>query len=89
LLLSKQYARAVEIGRRAITLNPGFTSTYKGQLAALGHLGRSSEADLVRRSLLELEPGFTVTQAIARSPMRRPEDLRCYAEGLRRGGLPD
>lgn len=88
-LLRGEYAAAVEIGRRAIELNPGFTSSYKGHLSALGHLGRDREAEQIRTCLLELEPGFTVRQAILRSPMSRPEDLGRYAEGLRRAGLPE
>jgi TolB-like protein len=87
-LLLGEYEVAVEVGRRSIELNPGFTSTYKGQLSALGHLGREREAEVIRTRLLELEPGFTVAQAVARSPLSRQADLDVYAEGLRRAGLP-
>ncbi|MDR3538855.1 MAG: BTAD domain-containing putative transcriptional regulator [Acetobacteraceae bacterium] len=88
-LLRGEYEAVVEIGRRAIELNPGFTSSYKGHLAALGHLGRRGEAEQIRNTLLALEPGFTVRQAITRSPIARPEDLARYADGLRRAGLPE
>ena len=37
--------------------------------------------------LLRLEPGFTVEEAVLRSPLSRPEDIARYAEGLRRAGL--
>jgi DNA-binding SARP family transcriptional activator/TolB-like protein/Flp pilus assembly protein TadD len=84
-----QYEEAATIGRRAIELNPGFTSSYKGYLAALGHLGRAREAGQIRQTLLEMEPGFTVQQAIERSPMSRDEDLARYATGLRLAGLPE
>ena len=40
-LLQHDHERVVQIGRRAIELNPGFSSSHKGVLAALGHLGRS------------------------------------------------
>ena len=39
-LLLRNYEAAVAIGRRATALNPGFSSSLKGLLAALGHLGR-------------------------------------------------
>ena len=42
-LLLREYETAVTIGRRAIALNPGFSSSLKAQLAALGHLGREQE----------------------------------------------
>ena len=86
-LLCGDFETVVTLGRRAIELNPSFSSTYKGYLATLGHLGRDGEAIRVREKLLELEPGFSVRNAIERSPMIRREDLALYVEGLRRAGL--
>ncbi|MEJ0016768.1 MAG: hypothetical protein WDN25_09390 [Acetobacteraceae bacterium] len=83
------FDQALVLGRRAVELNPGFTSTYKGYLATLGQLGRDQEAARVLTRLLALEPGFCVRSAILRSPMTRQPDLDSYAEGLRRAGLPD
>jgi TolB-like protein len=88
-LLRSDFAAAAEIGRRAIELKPWFSSAYKGYLSALGHLGQELEAIHIRNRLLELEPEFTVEDAIARSPMTMPDDLAIYAEGLRRAGLPE
>jgi len=87
-LLLGQYEDAVRRGSRAIALNPSFSSSYKTQLAALGHLGRQEQADEIRARLLALEPGFSVSQAMERSPIRPAEDRDRYAEGLRLGGLP-
>jgi DNA-binding SARP family transcriptional activator/tetratricopeptide (TPR) repeat protein len=86
-LLSGDFETVVTLGRRAIEFNPGFSATYKGYLATLGHLGRDSEAARVLTRLLVLEPGFSIRNAVERSPMMRREDLALYAEGLRRGGL--
>lgn len=88
-LLRHEHELAVEVGRRAVELNPIFSSSYKGLLAALGHLGRDAEARAVCARLLELEPGFTVADAVRRSPLTRSEDLAHYADGLRRAGLPE
>jgi DNA-binding SARP family transcriptional activator/TolB-like protein len=88
-LLRGEYHAAMEAGRQAIELNPWFTSSLKGYLATLGHLGEHQEAAGIRARLLKLEPKFTVADAIRRSPMTRAEDVECYAEGLRRGGLPE
>lgn len=85
--LSGNFENAVISGRRAIELNPGCSSTYKGYLATLGHLGRDQEAARVLKRLLALEPGFSISSAIERSPMMRRHDLALYAEGLRRAGL--
>ncbi len=88
-LLQREYEAAAAIGRRAIALNAGFSSSLKGQLAALGHLGREQEAAEVRGRLLALEPDFCVRNAAARSPLARAEDIETYADGLRRAGLPE
>ena len=88
-LMRGDYASAVEAGRRAIEINPFFSSAYKAYLAALGLLDRPQEAAQVLSRLLTLEPGFSVRQAVQRSPWSRPDDTARYAEGLRRGGLPD
>jgi tetratricopeptide (TPR) repeat protein len=85
--LQGDFAEAAIIGRRAVELNPGCSSTYKGYLATLGHLGHDQEAARVLTRLLMLEPGFSVRSATERSPITRRGDLALYAEGLRRAGL--
>ena len=87
--LRGEFEKALSSGRRAMELNPSFTSTYKGYLATLGQLGREGEAARVMARLLELEPGFCVRSALERSPMTRLIDQNLYAEGLRRAGLPE
>jgi DNA-binding SARP family transcriptional activator/TolB-like protein len=88
-LMSGDCASAVEAGRRAVELNPLFSSAYKGYLAALGWMHPTREAGEVLDRLLALEPGFSVKAAIKRSPLTRPEDIARYADGLRRAGLPE
>jgi DNA-binding SARP family transcriptional activator/TolB-like protein len=86
-LMRGDYTNAVEAGRRAVELNPLFSSTYKSYLCALGWMGLMREATEVRDRLLSLEPGFSLDKAIERSPFLRAEDVARYAEGLRRAGL--
>jgi DNA-binding SARP family transcriptional activator/tetratricopeptide (TPR) repeat protein len=86
-LLRGDFETVATLGQRAIELNPRFSGTYKGYLSTLGHLGRDDEAARVLARLLALEPGFSVRNAMERSPLTRREDLALYAEGLRRGGL--
>jgi len=85
--LQGEFAKAQAVGRRAIELNPGFTSTYKGYLATLGQLGLEQEAGRVLARLLALEPRFCIRCALEQSPMTRQSDLALYADGLRRAGL--
>jgi len=88
-LMRGDYRDAADVGRRAIQLNPWFTSAYKGYLSALGHLGREREAMEMRRRLTQLEPGFSIEAAVRRVPLQRPEDMQRYAEGLRLAGVPE
>jgi len=88
-LLRGEYQEAADAGREAIELNPWFSSSFKGYLAVLGHLGCEQEAASVMARLLKLEPEFTVRDAIRRSPMCLPKDIQRYAEGLRLAGLPE
>jgi DNA-binding SARP family transcriptional activator/Flp pilus assembly protein TadD len=85
--LRGDFDKAVTVGRRAIELNPGCSSTYKGYLATLGHLRHDQEAARIMTRLLALEPDFSIRSATERSPMMRRDDLALYAEGLRRAGL--
>jgi DNA-binding SARP family transcriptional activator/TolB-like protein/Flp pilus assembly protein TadD len=85
--LRGDFEQAAALARRAVELNPGCSSTYKGYLATLGHLGNEEEAARIRGRLLVLEPGFSIRNAVERSPMIRQDDRSLYAEGLRRGGL--
>lgn len=89
LLLTQQYEAAAGIARQARERHPGLSSTQKLLLACLGYLGASREAAVIRRELLVLEPGFSISEGIARSPLTQRADLDRYAEGLRLAGIPE
>jgi DNA-binding SARP family transcriptional activator/TolB-like protein len=88
-LLKGDYESAVVTGRAVTQMNPWLTASFKAYLAALGHLGRTREADLARRRLLEIEPDFTIERFLATSPLERESDRARYAEGLRLAGVPE
>ena len=88
-LLKRDYELAVAVGRAVSEMNPSFSSTYKPYLAALGHLGRTQEATIVRWRLMAIEPNFTVERFIATSPFERESDRDLFAKGLRLGGVPE
>ncbi len=88
-LMQGQFEMVVELGRRATHLNPTLVSTLKGYLCALGHIGPSSELLAIRAKLLQGEPGFSIRQALARTPLQTEHDRALYAAGLRRAGIPE
>jgi DNA-binding SARP family transcriptional activator/TolB-like protein len=86
-LMRGDFASAIEAGRRAVEINPLFSSGYKAHLSALGWQDPTGEAGQVLSRLLVLEPGFSVREAVRRSPFSRMEDIARFADGLRRAGL--
>jgi DNA-binding SARP family transcriptional activator/TolB-like protein len=86
-LLRGDAAGAALAAQRAVHLNVGFSSSGKTLLSALGHLGQREAANDARAALLVLEPGFTVEQAMHRTPLAASSGRGLYAEGLRLGGL--
>jgi len=88
LMLLRRHAEAAAAARAVCELNPLFSFPLRPWLACLGHLGATPAAAAVRARLLALEPGLTVAGAMLRAPLRAA-DAAHYAEGLRRGGLPE
>ncbi|HET8996187.1 MAG TPA: BTAD domain-containing putative transcriptional regulator, partial [Acetobacteraceae bacterium] len=88
-LLKRDYESAVIAGRAVSEMNPSFSAAYQPYLAALGHLGRESEAKMVRERLLGLEPAFTIGRFLQNCPFERESDSAFYAEGLRLAGVAE
>ena len=89
LLLDGQYRDSLRMSQQAREHHPGLSSTYKFLLAALGYLGADREAAIARRTLLALEPQFSLREAALRSPLARQQDLDCYLQGLRLAGISE
>src|SRR6516162_6716063 len=60
-LANCQYDRAIECALRSLRENPTYARAYRQLVMALVLVGREDEARTRARSLLELEPGLTVT----------------------------
>jgi DNA-binding SARP family transcriptional activator/TolB-like protein len=88
-LLRRDHAAAVIVGRTVSELKPTFSAACKLYLSALGHLGHSREAAVVRQRLLSIEPGFTIETFLATSPLESETDREHVAEGLRRAGIAE
>ena len=59
------------------------------KVASLGLLGRADEAREAVRELLATQPFATVSKLKTLMPMRRPEDMARYLDGLRKAGVPE
>lgn len=89
LSLSGNDYEAIEYGRNAAEINPSFSSTFKAYLSALGFVGDPVTRSMTLRHLLSLEPEFSISSAVQRSPLNRVEDRKKFSEGLRRSGLSE
>ena len=51
--------------------------------------GRTDDAQRAMRHLRQLDPALRISSLEDWLPIRRPEDLATFADGLRRAGLPE
>ncbi len=86
-LAKRDYEGAVVAGRNASGMNPAFSGACKPYLAALGYLGQTQEATVIRRRLLTIDPGFTIERYLRSMPWERVEDSERIVEGLRLAGV--
>ena len=86
-LLRHDHAAAVAICRRVTERHPHFTSALKTLIAALGHLGRRTEAEQTLQRLQALEPGFSLRSFRGAAPYQRPQEIDHFINGLRLAGV--
>jgi hypothetical protein len=89
LLLIKDYDGAVEWGRRGIRDQEDIFWAYAHVASALGHHGRSAEAEQVFADLMRVKPDFSSATIDETIRFRHVADREYYLEGLRKAGLPE
>lgn len=82
------YERARELAKRSLKANRSHTSTLRALTIAELQLGNLDEAQKAARTLLELEPGFTVRRFLERSPSSRYATGPLWAKSLELAGIP-
>ena len=75
--------------RKSNRANPTLIAALRMLAATLALNGDEEEAKTVAARLLELEPGFRVSEFISWYPLKREEDIEKLAKGLILAGLPD
>jgi hypothetical protein len=69
---------------------PGLRGAIKGRIAAsYAFAGRLQDARRAIAQMREAIPNMRLFEIMDRSPFRRPDDWKRYAEGLRMAGLPE
>lgn len=88
-LFSGDEKEAAAWAERAIQERPRVVIALRLAAACFALGGRLDEARKVATLLSELAPNFRIAQVRTLFPLRRPEDLAKYSEGLRLAGLPE
>jgi TolB-like protein/class 3 adenylate cyclase/Tfp pilus assembly protein PilF len=87
--LAGQYPEASSWAERAVRDNPGHTLAQTVAAASNALAGRITDAQKAVTRVLEIDPSMRLSNLREFMPLRRPEDLERFAEGLRTAGLPE
>jgi TolB-like protein len=87
--LSGRYDEASSWALRALRERPTYLTAIRMAAASSALAGRLEEARQAMEHLRQIDPALRVSNLKDRIPLRRPEDLARYEEGLRKAGLPE
>jgi adenylate cyclase len=87
--LAGRYDEAIRWANSALREQPNYPAANRVLAASNALAGHLSEACEAMAHLRELDPSLRVSNLDEVFPLRRPNDLAKFAEGLRKAGLPD
>jgi Flp pilus assembly protein TadD len=88
-LFAGRFDDAASLAEQAYRQLPSFLMVVSIIAASHALAGRSDEAACAMKQLRELDPTLRVSNLADWLPIRRPEDLATFADGLRKAGLPE
>ena len=88
-LHAREYEQAADWAYRALRQPHVSQNPFVVHLIALVHLGREEEARASLERLVQRYPNASIENVLHRTPLKRPEDVQIWAEGLRKAGLPE
>src|SRR6266498_1540156 len=87
--LASRYDEAASWAERALREQPNYLAALRVAAASNALAGRSEKAQKIMARLRQLNPVLRISNlADVTPPLRRPEDLANWEEGLRKAGLP-
>lgn len=87
--VASRYDESVFWAEKASREDPNFLPAIRIIATSAGNSGQLERAQKAAKRMLEIDPAFRVSGLADHVPLRRPDDLARYAEGLRRAGLPE
>ena len=88
-LLAGRYEEASSWAEKALQRRPNLLVAVREAAASHALAGRLSKAQNAMASLRQSDPGLRISNFTDWLPLRRPQDIATYEEGLRKAGLPD
>ena len=89
LFLSGRYDEALSVAQKASQERPGYPTPLRVAAASAALAGKADAAREAIARLRVINPAFRVSNFKDLLPLRRPEDLAKFEEGLRKAGLPE
>ncbi len=89
VVASGDYETAIALARASLKSNKSHSSTYRALTIALSMNGQVEEAKETAQLLLVIEPHFSVSDFLRRSPSQQYPVGQMYAQALRRAGVPE
>jgi class 3 adenylate cyclase/TolB-like protein/Tfp pilus assembly protein PilF len=86
---AKRYDRAIEAAKRSLRLNRKHSSTLRALAVAQWNVGQEDEARATIAELMRLEPGYTISKFLERSPSSEYETGKEWSKALRSAGVPE
>jgi TolB-like protein len=88
-VLAGRYDDASSHAEQALSENPNSHQALR--MCAMGHAlaGRMERAQKVMERLRQIDPALRISNLRQLTPLRRPQDMARYAEGMRKAGLPE
>jgi tetratricopeptide (TPR) repeat protein len=88
-VLAGRYDDASSHAEQALSENP--SSHQALRICAMGHAlaGRTERAQQIMNRLRQIDPALRIANLRHLTPLRRPDDMARYAEGMRKAGLPE
>jgi adenylate cyclase len=84
-----RYDDALSQAEQTLQENPNLHPALRIAAATNALAGRTAEAQKLVVRLSQIDPALHVSNLMKLTPLRRPEDIARYTEGMRKAGLPD
>ncbi len=88
-MFAGRFDEASQWAQQALREQPDFMTTNRIAAAATALAGRLHEARKAMAQLRRLDPALRISNLGDQIPLRRPQDLARYQDGLRKAGLPE